>query len=277
MNANTQVRPPKSTKPVEQFDFNSAEFMYEPFPVGLIRPVFESGFYDELVSTFPDISLFKEMPYLGNTESRKWSLAECNNGENYQKFLDATPVWKRFHDWVKSPEFLVQTIEFLNKNDIALGYLRPDKYRKPGILRKLQNAVHKYQQGHDLPLKARFEFSVMPADGGQLKPHTDSPWKVMTYVVSMVRPGEWNPAFGGGTDILRPKNPAKNFNWLNGYLDFDDCEVLHTYEFEPNQALLFIKTFNSWHCVREIKGGDSGLLRRTLTINIDKLEETILP
>ncbi len=277
MNSLMQVRPIESTKPVEQFDFSNASFMYEPFPVGLIKPVLEPGFYEELVDAFPDISLFKEMSNLGNMASRKWSLAEANNGENYRKFLNATPVWKRFHDWVKSPEFLVQTIEFLNKNDIALGYLRKDRYRNPSLLRKLQNALHKMQQGHDLPLTARFEFSVMPADGGQLRPHTDSPWKIMTYVLSMLKPGEWNPAYGGGTDILRPKKPANNFNWLNGYLDYNDCDILHTYEFEPNQALLFVKTFNSWHCVRPIQGDNSGLLRRTLTINICKLEETILP
>ena len=252
------------------FNFDKAEFMYEPFPVGLIRPVLDQAFYDELVATFPDISLFKEMPYLGNKASRKWSLAEMNNGENYERFLNATPCWKRFHDWVKSPEFLIQTVEFLNRNDIALGYLRKDKYRRISLLHKLQNALNKWRYGHDIPLKARFEFSVMPADGGQLHPHTDSPWKIITYVVTMTKPGEWNPAFGGGTDILRPKKPEHSFNWLNGYLEYSDCEVLHTYEFEPNQALLFFKTFNSWHCVQPIKGGNSGLLRRTLTIDIEK-------
>jgi len=266
-----------ATKQNGLFNFNTAEFMYEPYPLGLMKPAIEPRVYDELVATFPEISLFKEMPDLGNKGSRKWSLAEMNNGENYRQFLSATPCWKRFHDWVKSPDFLVQTVEFLNRNDVALGYLRKDAYRSPSLLKKLELAVQKYQNGHSIPLSARFEFSVMPADGGQLHPHTDSPWKIITFVVSMLRPGEWNPDFGGGTDVLRPKRPHQNFNWLNGYLDFEDCDILHTYEFEPNQALVFVKTFNSWHCVRPIKGQGSSLLRRTLTINIEKLDKTIFP
>jgi hypothetical protein len=276
MNA-TQTRPTTVSKQGSIFNFDNAQFMYEPFPMGLIKPAIESSYYNELVETFPDISLFKEMPYLGSKQSRKWSLAEINNGDNYRKFLNATPAWKRFHDWVKSPDFLVQTIEFLNRNDVCLGYLREDAYREPSFLKKLELAVRKYQNGHSIPLTARFEFSVLPADGGQLHPHTDSPWKVITLVVSMVRPGEWNPEFGGGTDVLRPKRPEQNFGWLNGYLEFDDCETLHTHEFEPNQALVFVKTFNSWHCVQPIKGKGSELLRRTLTINIEKIDKTIFP
>ena len=189
----------------ELFDFDKAEFMYEPFPIGLIRPSIEPSYYQELVNTFPDISLFKEMSSLGNKASRKWSLAEGNNGENYRHFLQTTPGWKRFHDWVKSPQFLVQTIEFLNRNHVELGYLRKDANRTDTLLQKLDLALRKFKNGHPLPLSARFEFSVMPADGGQLHPHTDSPWKVITFVVSMLKPGEWDPAYGGGTDMIRPK------------------------------------------------------------------------
>jgi hypothetical protein len=46
-------------------------------------------------------------------------------------------------------------------------------------------------------------------------------------------------------------------------------EVLDTYEFGPNQLILFVKTFNSWHSVRPMKGKGSKQLRRTLTINIE--------
>jgi hypothetical protein len=270
------AKPVQTSRKGELFDFDSAQFAYEPFPIALIKPSLAPAFYAELVDTFPDISLFKEMSSLGNKASRKWSLAEANNGDNYREFLAKTPAWKKFHDWVKSPEFLVQTIEFLNRNNVELGYLRPDANKTDTLLQKLELALRKAKNGHALPLSARFEFSVMPADGGQLHPHTDSPWKIITYVVSMLKPGEWDPAYGGGTDMLRPKQSKDNFNWLNGYREFDQCEVLSTYEFEPNQALIFVKTFNSWHCVKPIQG-PPGMLRRTLTINIEKLDKSILP
>jgi hypothetical protein len=252
------------------FLFQNAQLTYEPFPIGLITPVIEESRYEKLVQTYPDISLFKHMPYLGNKNSVKYSLAELNNPQQYFNFLAATPVWREFYDWVKSPDFLVQTLVFLSKRNIELGYIRPDE--KKSVLKRLRDAWLIKTIGHSLPLRARFEFSVLPADGGQLHPHTDSPSKIITYVVSMVRPGEWNQSFGGGTDMMRPKRTELNYNWFNRYLEFDEVEILNTYAFLPNQALIFVKTFNSWHAVRPMTGFGSSDLRRTLTINIERTD-----
>ena len=46
-------------------------------------------------------------------------------------------------------------------------------------------------------------------------------------------------------------------------------EVLDTFDFTPNQAVVFVKTDNSWHCVRPMKGQGSDAMRKTLTINIE--------
>ena len=47
-------------------------------------------------------------------------------------------------------------------------------------------------------------------------------------------------------------------------------EIIDTFEFNPNQAVVFVKTFNSWHSVRPMTGKGSSLMRRTLTINIEE-------
>lgn len=47
-------------------------------------------------------------------------------------------------------------------------------------------------------------------------------------------------------------------------------DVIDTFEFTPNQAVMFVKTFNSWHSVRPMTGTDPSVLRKTLTINIVK-------
>ena len=103
-------------------------------------------------------------------------------------------------------------------------------------------------------LSARFEFSMLPADGGSVIPHTDAPGKLITLVVSMVKEGEWNPALGGGTEVNRPKDHRLAYNELNRQAEFADVEALDTFEFTPNQAVIFVKTFNSWHCVRPMTG-----------------------
>ena len=46
-------------------------------------------------------------------------------------------------------------------------------------------------------------------------------------------------------------------------------EILETYPFQSNQAVVFAKTFNSWHCVRPMTGPDAQVWRRSLTINIE--------
>ncbi len=268
------ITTPEATAPAIAFDYRKAQFRYDPFPIGLITPVLQHSVYEQLVNTFPNISLFKKMSYLGNKNSIKYSLAEMNNGDNYFAYLDSNPIWKNFYNYIKSPAFLYRTLEMLSANKIELGFIRPDQdaEAKP-LIKKLKEAIAMKQRGHKLPLKTRFEFSVLPADGGQLQPHTDSPGKVITLVISMASSGDWNPAFGGSTDILKPKDLTRNFNYMNTYLDFDEVEKIDSYAFLPNQAIVFIKTFNSWHSVGPMTGTGSELLRRTLTINIEATEQ----
>lgn len=253
------------------FNFENVKFNYEPFPIGLVTPIMEDTTYYRLVDSYPDVCLFKSMPYLGNKESIKYSLAEMNNGENYRQFLADTPIWREFHDWVKSPQFLIETLKMLARKNIELDiyHVNLTKDLSPAEIEALP--AHK-ALGLRIPLSARFEFSILPADGGQLHPHTDSPSKIITWVVSMVHPGEWNHKFGGGTDVMRPKKTELNFNWVNRYLEFDEVDILSTFPFNPNQALIFVKTFNSWHAVSPMKGRGSKSLRRTLTINIERTD-----
>ncbi len=253
------------------FNFENVKFNYEPFPIGLGTPIMEGSIYDRLLDSYPDVSLFKSMPYLGNKQSVKYSLAEKNNGENYRQFLANTPIWRQFHDWVKRPEFLIETLKMLARKNIELG-IYDVNLTKNLDLAQIQALPEHKALNLTIPLSARFEFSILPADGGQLHPHTDSPSKIITWVVSMVRPGEWNHAFGGGTDVMRPKKTELNFNWVNRYLEFEDVDILSTYPFNPNQALVFVKTFNSWHAVSPMKGKGSKDLRRTLTINIERTD-----
>jgi hypothetical protein len=74
--------------------------------------------------------------------------------------------------------------------------------------------------------------------------------------------------YNHGRDVNRPKEVRHCYNYTNQRVDFDDMEVVHTYEYEPNQAVLFIKTHNSWHSVRPMAGIGSSAFRKTLTINI---------
>lgn len=250
------------------FRFADAEFLYEPYPIGLIKPIMDPGLYDALVDSFPPEALFKHMPKFGN----KYTLSEKFNPENYHKHIAETRPWRELHAWVKSEAFFRAVDAMLRDKGIDLG-LEKAGFAGKGIWpwRLGEMARGRWPRG-DLSFRTRFEFSMLPADGGAVTPHTDTPRKIITLVVSMAKEGEWDPAYGGGTEVNRPKDRRRTFNWMNAQIPFEEIERLHSFEFTPNQCVIFVKTFNSLHCVRPMTAGGSPVMRRTLTINIEKQE-----
>lgn len=245
-------------------NYDHLTLRYEPFPIGLAKPVLEPSLYDRFVAAYPPVELFQYIPKIG----KKYSLSERNNSDKYRSFLQGSPLWRDFHRWVKSDELIMGVVRALKERHVDLGL---DK-RRTGFdrLKKLLVNLGKGKLGTGQPrLSSRFEFSMLPADGGSVIPHTDAPGKIITLVVSMVREGEWDPAFGGGTEVNRPKEPKLAYNELNRQAEFSEVEALDCFEFTPNQAVVFVKTFNSWHCVRPMTGTGRDAMRKTLTINIE--------
>lgn len=247
------------------FDFSNLRMRYEPFPIGLAKPLIEDALYRDLVRTYPDPGMFAYFPKVGH----KYALSEKNNRVKYLDFIRSTPNWRELYEWVKTDAFIVAVMDALRERHVDLGYhgQTPLTKRVAKAARNLRRGAVRWQAAG---LSARFEFSMLPADGGCVVPHTDTPGKIVTLVISMAGEGEWNPAFGGGTDVNRHRDPALSFNHLNERAEFSDMEILETFEFSPNQAVVFVKTFNSWHSVRPMAGAGSGGMRRTLTINIEE-------
>ncbi len=48
--------------------------------------------------------------------------------------------------------------------------------------------------------------------------------------------------------------------------------VVRTFDYRPNRAVVFVKTYNSWHSIRPMTGPDPKALRRTLTVVIEDEE-----
>jgi hypothetical protein len=248
------------------FSYDHVKFRYDPFPIALVKPIIESGLYQQFVQNFPPLEVFESFEELGK-QGRKYSLSEKENKKAYHNFIRSIPLWRDFHSWIKSDAFPYGVLEMLKQHDIDLDYRYIPRVRR--LSRTVKNLVRGRPSPRHVPLKARFEFSALPADGGHVVPHTDAPTKVVTMVVSILGEGEWDPSFGGGTDVNQPKEERRRFNYVNRLADFEDMEVLHTYEFTANQAVIFVKTFNSWHSVRPMTGRGSNALRKTLTINIE--------
>lgn len=268
------VAPPRPERG-ELISFRHAEFVYDPFPMGVVRPVFAESVYDRLVENFPPIEDFVFKRHLGN----KYSLSEVNNPELFHRDVRARPLWRELFAEVKSRQFIDDVLEMLRSHNLELGLERPGRSRVDhgrhfvGRLRRRQIeldefARHMANRPRKTDLTTRFEFSMLPADGGHIKPHTDAPQKHITLIFSMVRPGEWDPSYGGGTDMERPRDITRNYNYMNEQREFEDMERIRTFPFQPNQCVIFVKTFNSFHSVPPMTG-PPGVMRRTLTINIE--------
>lgn len=248
------------------FSYQHVNFRYRPFPIALARPIFSDADYARFVEAYPPLALFASYDEMGK-QGRKYTLSEKENPEHYDKFVQGNALWKNFHRWIKSAAFVYETLDMLRGHGVDLGYERIASGRR--MARQLK-AVFGGRWSHRFDrLSARFEFSALPADGGQVVPHTDAPGKIVTMVVSMATPGEWAPEYGGGLDINRPKDESRDFNQMNGLARFEDMEILDTFDFQENQAVIFVKTFNSWHSVRPMAVAGSTALRRTLTIVIE--------
>lgn len=248
-------------------NYNSIMKMrYEPYPLAVLRPALDKVLYKQLVDAYPASSLFARMPKY----DYKLTLSEKFNPENYHRFIEQTPVWKKFHGWLKSEEFIRQTVEFLTRNDIDLELDRA--FESPSI--RLGRALGELAKGRlpsrPLSLRTRFEFSVLKADGGEVAPHTDTPKKIITLVMTMIDEDEWKQEFGGGLDVNRPTDSAYAYNWNNRMVPWDKIEVIDTIPFVSNQCTVFVKTFNSLHSVRKMTQSGSEALRKTITIVIER-------
>ena len=243
--------------------FVASSVRYEPYPLVVMRPAMEAALYEQLAGSFPDARLFATLPKY----DYKLSLSEKLNAERYHEFLAGNPLWNRFHAWVKSPDFIRRTIDFLAANNIDLEV---EDCFEGGLDRAIKDLKHGRFPARAPRLRSRFEFSVLKADGGEVAPHTDTPRKIITLVLSMIRDGEWDPGFGGNLDINRATDPAFAFNWRNRIVPWDRVEIVETVPFLPNQCMLFVKTFNSLHSVRKMTKAGSDALRKTVTIVIER-------
>lgn len=255
-------------KVTPMFKLSDADFRYEPYPIGIVRPLMNDDLYRELVDNYPPKELFVHLPKVGH----KFTLSEKFNADNYHRFVAQTQVWKRLHDWIKSEDFIRAVDGMLRDNFIDLGLSKSSFTKAKKWRRAWKDVTRARFPRIPSPLQARFEFSMLPADGGFILPHTDTPKKIITLIVSILNEGEWDPAFGGGTEVNCPKDCRHAYNWLNEYVPFEDVETLDTFDFAPNQCVIFVKTFNSLHSVRKMRGEGTTTMRKTLTINIEKDE-----
>lgn len=247
----------------EFFKAENLRFRYDPFPIGHMVPMVEPSTYAQMTEQWPDKHRFEYLPRLGD----KYTLSESCHGREYHQFVRSSPLWSRFDAWIRSPAFVTETMHALQEHHIDLGH-REGVTKLRQTIKNLRALARGRSSHRGARLTGSWEFQMMPSVGGHILPHTDSPGKIVTMTLAIISPNEWDAAWGGGLDVNRPRDIRHAYNQLNEQAAFDDMEIVDTLEFTPNSGVVFIKTFNSWHSVRPMRGKDPNAMRRNIIINI---------
>jgi hypothetical protein len=244
-------------------DFESLGFRYEPFPIGVMSRPFSPADYAELAASFPPRELFAREEETGSR-----LIFKRRHGRGYRSFVASRPEWRELRRWVESEAFIRQTLEALATHHIELsrGVAVPTLGAR--LRRRLSGRALDDVRAAARHLRVEMVFCRMPVDGGCLLPHTDDPAKLVNLAFSMIGAEGWDAGVGGDTELNRPKDVRLIYNLCNRRLGFDDVEAIDSVPFLPNQCLTVVKTHDSWHCIRPMRGRGSPAMRKSVNVNI---------
>jgi len=224
----------------------------EPFPYFFIDDYLPADLYARARSAFP---VHKETDRYSN---KKQVFSAHRHPDAVRKFVDETPVWNELVSFFDSSRFVSDLNQFL----------RPALVKARGVdgrrvwRRRDREPVRPIV---DVPVVFGYEFSILE-DGAHLKPHTDSPAKLVSLLLYFPEDG-WKPEFGGTTDMYRAKDSRQDRNWMNRNLEFDAVETVFSSAFLPNRLFGFVKSANSLHGVSPVTCGPDHL-RLTFNFNV---------
>jgi hypothetical protein len=101
------------------FSYDHLQLRYEPFPIGLAKPLMDERTYRSMVDAYPPLELFQYIPKVGN----KYCLSQKFHADQYHDFIRQHAVWRDFHAWIKSDAFPAEVMQVLKERFVDLGFL----------------------------------------------------------------------------------------------------------------------------------------------------------
>jgi len=195
-----------------------------PFRVRYFDNAMDNSLWQTLADTFPTESEMHSLNAVGSKNSL------CDRDDEFEVFVKRRPEWRRFHEWLRRefPAICMKVLSF-----------------EPASKRNV-----------------RFEFSSLPGDGGEVRPHPDTSKKLATAV--MYFDHNWDPAWGGAFEALRHKtDPDGDFTDVR--CPWEDVETVLSVPVEPRRIGFMLRQNNSLHGVRPVNAPRP---RRTITVNM---------
>ena len=218
---------------VSQFSKSSINAFRDPFVYGYIDNFLSDELYALLSENFIDPSSTQDLEVF--TSGKRRALFKTPPLPSFV----GNEIWLDFLAEISSQEYLDDCFNWVAGNQIA----DKEKLYQPLLQERLR--IDKRNLG------LQCEFSSLNS-GTLLKPHTDSTDKFLSCVLYF-SPPNWDSRWGGGTDVYKPKSEKFNFNWGNKILSLDQMDKVFTCAYKPNRLFFFIKSYNSWHGISEVR------------------------
>ncbi|RZJ96206.1 MAG: 2OG-Fe(II) oxygenase, partial [Novosphingobium sp.] len=229
----------------------SADVHLDPFPYGWIDGYLPRDLYDRLDRHFVMPGARPAMDTLKRGKKRVAFILP----DMPEHLLDLDADWLDYLRALGRPDFLQHCLDWA-KALVPLDSLPAGPYRE---LFRLRQAL----RAEDVELYC--EFSSID-DAAFLPPHSDAPDKILSFVHYFAQ-ADWDQAWGGGTEIYRPRRIEQSRNFSNFFLSRDEVDLAGSCAFAPNRLFFFAKTDRSWHGVSPL-AAETRLPRRSFNFSL---------
>ena len=136
-------------------NISNSDIYYKPYPYILFKDVFDANFYNLLCSEFPKTNELLKLDFdkkKNEYKQDKYFLTNLNKG--FFQLINKKKNTKYLYEFLKSPLFLNQLINYLNNNNLRIKY-----NLNSGIVSKFKKLIFKKTD-------FTFEFSSMSSKNG---------------------------------------------------------------------------------------------------------------
>ena len=241
-------------------NLNNQKIFYDPYPHALFTDVFDDKFYKDLCSEFPENENFDkfDIDKQNLVKQKKFVLNDKNR--SFKNILNKRKNLNLLYNYLISQKFKIEIMRSLEKKNIFF----PPHEKNESFFLKIKKKIKNIKN-------FGFELSMISSDGGFIKPHTDGPDKLISFVIPIVDDDNFLKIENSGTKILIPTDEKFKYNYINKTVPFEVTETVREIPFSKNQIFLFLKTHNSLHSVGPMKMIDEKVkMRKSINFFIYK-------
>lgn len=254
----------------ELIQLTPADVVGEPFPHAVKQGMLRPDFYRRLKDEFPPDHLFDNRgKRIGARTGR--DLYQGDTG--FDEFIKSSPAWSKFHQYMKSPQFLELTLRLFGPY-FQRFHCRVDPeeahtvdYTEKRLAVWLRARLVRWFgiKSNEDPNQLFMRFDIEQSDAGYYKPvHCDNPSRLASFLVYFCDAGEIG--LDGGDLRIHQHLENKPYPDYERHPKEEHTKVIATLRPKENLGLFFLCSNNSYHSVTSINHAND--YRRFIYLNM---------